>query len=133
MRVRIHAAASVANGNTRKPAGWNAQVIGFAGVQLACIQSDGQRAAFRHGIARVEGQVDQRCFHLRRVDASADFLILSGNRHVDRRRQGAFQQPAGTGYNLGKRHILGIDRLATAESKQALDQIRAALGRFEHR
>ena len=66
--VVIHADAGILHDQNRIATGRDGKVFGPALVKDLFFQADIERAAFGHGVPGIEGKVDQRRFHLRRID-----------------------------------------------------------------
>ena len=90
---------------------------------------NGQRAAVRHGVAGVDGQVQQRKLKLRRVGLHGGQARRQGQLSPDVAAQGLAQQGAGTVLQpLVQLDPLRPQGLAAGDGQQPLRQLTAALG-----
>ena len=98
-------------------------------VDLACL--DPQRAAAGHGIAGVDGEVEQGEFKLVGVDAGGRKIWREGNVDVDRRPERAREHVAHPFEQGGNGDRSRLEILATGEGEQALDESRGAARRLQ--
>ena len=96
---------------------------------------DAQLAAFGHGVAGVDGQVDQRAFQLVRVRERVHRRARLGrhDHHPHGIRQRAPQQVHRVVDQLGHIDRLRRQRLLSGEGQQAADQLGAAVRGLERR
>ena len=88
---------------------------------------DGEAAAGRHGIARVDAEVDQRGLDLRAVDIDRPEVGRGGGLHDDVLAERAPQQPAGACHEVVEVGDLGLQHLLARECQQLARQLRGLL------
>ena len=89
---------------------------------------DGERAAIRHGVARVDGEVEHGHFELRRVRQHADAGRVEVELDRDHRPERAGEQVAHALDEIGDEDRLRFDALGAGEGEQLAGEPRAALG-----
>nr|GEU28229.1 hypothetical protein [Tanacetum cinerariifolium] len=123
-----HAAARVADGNHDVLAGRDVgMALAVRAVEQGIVDFDGEPAGAFHGVARIDGQVQDRVFHLGHVDGSAP--QAAGHHGLDFHfgAQRAAQHVFHAVEQAADLDHLGRQRLAPGERQQVAGQAGAAL------
>ena len=84
----------------------------------------------RHGIARIDGEIEQRRFELARVEPHGPQIIGKIERHLDAFRHAATNPALGSLQNAVDVQRLRVERLPAGESEQLAGQAGAAIDRM---
>ncbi len=101
---------------------------GVALVDLRPGRLDDEPPSRRHGVARIDGQIQQRVLDLPGIGHDQGQLARQARRDLDRRAQAAAQQLDHAGHKGVEVHRPGIERLPPPEGEQPLGQLGAELG-----
>ena len=100
-------------------------------VEVPVARRDGQRAAVRHGVARVVDDVDETRLELGRIGDDRPDVVRQIERDLDVLAERAAEELADPGDELVDVDALRLQRLAAGEGEEALGQIGAAQRRIE--
>src|SRR5215510_5843759 len=88
-----------------------------------------KNAAVRHGVPRIDPEIQQRELELSRVDAGATSTIRSERLYLDISAQGPFEHLADMRQGFRKVDDFGLQRLAAREGQQLTGQLLASFDR----
>ena len=131
--LRAHAGAGVGDADADIIAGRKRRRIRGHAVEPRIRGRDGELAAIGHGVARVDGEIEQRAFQLIGIAQRAPQIVRRDDRKIDGLADGPAQQ-------ILQRHheLIGIDafrnqRLPPRKGQQAMGERGGAVGRCHRR
>ena len=80
------------------------------------MRDDADRAAVRHGVSRIDAEVEQNQLEFRRIDQNGPKVVREVSAHMDVAPQGAIEQIAHRVELGAKIDRLGLKRLTPGES-----------------
>ncbi len=126
--VRGHAGAGVADAQRDVGSGRQLALLRRPPVQPHLPGLDRQPSAVRHGVARVDAQVEQRVLELVRIDQDGIRIGHADHRHGDGRSHRASDQLLHAGDQPVHVGRLGFQRLPSRERQQPVRQRRRPVG-----
>ena len=119
---------SITSHSTYSPGGIRLGSIGsrFLGADIGGAHR--QRAAIRHGIARIDGEIDDHLLELVDVDLDQAEIAAMHDLELDLLAEQPAEQIAEIGDDIGERQDFRAQRLAARESQKLAHQIGGAIG-----
>ena len=131
--LRVHPAACVAHYQHHVGAGLDADVqAGIALVQVYVRRLDGEPAALGHGVARVDGEVDEHLFDLPGVSFRRPEIDAEGSDEVDVLPDGAPEHPLHLDNDVVEVQHPWFNHLPATERQELAGQRGRAFGGLLH-
>ena len=129
-RRGVHTGAGIADGEEDIRARLGIDVLlGVRAVDLHLVRFDGEDAAVRHGIAGVDGEVQEHLVNLRRISTNRSQLRCQDRGELDLLSDQPAQHLVRVGDDLVQAQGPRLDRLPAAEGQELAGEVAGALGR----